>query len=658
MKSMTKTLNISDTLKLPTDIGTETLAILGRRGSGKSNTGTVLIEELIDAGQQVVLLDPKGEGWGLKAQGTAPGKDVVVFGEPEGDLPLREEHGEMIAEWVVTSGRSVVLSLAGFDSDTSIRRFVARFAERLFALKKKPENHGPLMVVIEEAHLFVPQRVDGAQADVVSRLQRLVRQGRSMGLGVTLIDQRAASVNKDVLTQIELLVCHQLTSPHDRKAIDAWIEANAEADQAAEFRRTLPTLQSGETWVWSPAKLKLFERVKVRRRSTFDSGATPILGKGTAKRPAMREVDLDALRGQLERVVEEKKANDPGELKKRIAELEKRDHQLSEIAELANRHGWDGVNNSKILSVFLDQALTDARKKSKVVEKPVMTEAEIARVEKMHVDAANRVMEIVERLEKAAEQLKESQSTAGSLLSRMGQYVTDFKSASVAPPVRRSEQAFYDATLGEPFHKVVIDKHSVERLGRRSGAKFIVGTSSDLPRPKFDARAVIIDEMPGLSKPQQRILDAVAWWNSIGVGQPSRAQVGFVAGIKPTGGHFSNTIGPLSSRGLIQYAGDGVQLTTDGRAAAGVPRKETTLVEYHRMIRKLIKTGASTRLLDAVIRAGGDDISVHDLGHVTGIDPTGGHFSNSIGPLSTLGLIQRNKGVITPTRLLFPEGLT
>jgi len=42
---------------------------------------------------------------------------------------------------------------------------------------------------------------------------------------------------------------------------------------------------------------------------------------------------------------------------------------------------------------------------------------------------------------------------------------------------------------------------------------------------------------------------------------------------------------------------------------------------------------------------------------LTGIDPAGGHFSNSIGPLGTLGLITRTGGVVFPTELLFPESL-
>ena len=62
-------------------------------------------------------------------------------------------------------------------------------------------------------------------------------------------------------------------------------------------------------------------------------------------------------------------------------------------------------------------------------------------------------------------------------------------------------------------------------------------------------------------------------------------------------------------------------------------------------------------ILDAVIRRGGAEVANEELGREVGIDHTGGHFSNTIGPLSTLGLIERRSGVVRPTEILFPKGL-
>jgi polynucleotide 5'-kinase involved in rRNA processing len=55
---VTGKLQIAKDLALPIGAVTQTIAILGVRGSGKTNTGVVFAEELLDAKQQVVIIDP------------------------------------------------------------------------------------------------------------------------------------------------------------------------------------------------------------------------------------------------------------------------------------------------------------------------------------------------------------------------------------------------------------------------------------------------------------------------------------------------------------------------------------------------------------------------------------------------------------------------
>jgi uncharacterized protein len=52
-------LRIADNLKLPLNAITETFAVMGIRGSGKTHTATVLAEEMLTAGQP--LLDKERE---------------------------------------------------------------------------------------------------------------------------------------------------------------------------------------------------------------------------------------------------------------------------------------------------------------------------------------------------------------------------------------------------------------------------------------------------------------------------------------------------------------------------------------------------------------------------------------------------------------------
>lgn len=158
---------------------------------------------------------------------------------------------------------------------------------------------------------------------------------------------------------------------------------------------------------------------------------------------------------------------------------------------------------------------------------------------------------------------------------------------------------------------------------------------------------------------EQRVLDAIAQMEAIGVDEPSTAAVGMLAGIDPTGGYFSNTIGPLSTDGLVIRGAGCCRLTDEGRAAAHAPQAALDMASYHDMLRSVVrkKGGATLRMLDALIEAGPGGITAEALGQRVSIDHTGGYFSNTIGPLSTLGLIERRAGVVTSTPLLFPEAL-
>lgn len=83
-------LRIAPDLVLPLDFVTSTSAILAQKGSGKSYTASVEAEELLAAGQQVVVLDPTGAWWGLRAgaDGVSAGFPIAVLGGDHGDIPL------------------------------------------------------------------------------------------------------------------------------------------------------------------------------------------------------------------------------------------------------------------------------------------------------------------------------------------------------------------------------------------------------------------------------------------------------------------------------------------------------------------------------------------------------------------------------------------
>jgi hypothetical protein len=315
---MTKSaLRLADDLTLPADAVTQTFAIFGKRGSGKTNGATVLVEELLTAHLPVVILDPVDAWWGLKASfnGKGPGFPIYVFGGAHGDLPLEASAGAMIADLVAHERLPLVLSMKLW-SVGERARFVTDFAKRLLQV-----NTEPVMMVLEEADAFIPQRPGKGEEAMLGAMDRLVRWGRQSGVGCTIVTQRSAKVNKDVTTQAETLIAFRTTGPQDREAIDAWIKYHAGDEQRQEVLSTLPTLPNGTAWVWSPEWLGVLQKVAVRRRATFDSAATPKVGQKTTQPKKLASVDLERLRTQMAETVEKAKADDPRELRKTIAEL-------------------------------------------------------------------------------------------------------------------------------------------------------------------------------------------------------------------------------------------------------------------------------------------------------------------------------------------------
>src|SRR5262249_9801863 len=65
----------------------------------------------------------------------------------------------------------------------------------------------------------------------------------------------------------------------------------------------------------------IFQKVKVRARETFDSSATPEVGKRLQPPKKLAEVDLGKLRERISATIERAKADDPELSRHRIADL-------------------------------------------------------------------------------------------------------------------------------------------------------------------------------------------------------------------------------------------------------------------------------------------------------------------------------------------------
>jgi len=373
-----KGLRISEDLVLPLDAVTQTFGILAMRGAGKTNLARVMAEEMYAAKIPFVAVDPVGSWWGLRSSrdGNGAGIEIPIFGGRKQDVPLEKTGGALIADLVVGDRLSCVLDVSEFSEGDKIR-FLIDFAERLYR-----KNQDPLHLFLEEADDYCPQRPFREQARLLRSWENIVRRGRARGLGITMITQRSASLNKSVLTQVETLFVLRTTSPQDRKAIAAWVEFHG---QAKELLASLEGLKNGEAWVWSPSWLRTTARVLTRRSTTFDSGATPKDVHGARPPANLADVDLGAIKTRMAETIERAKAEDPRELRKKILELER---------ELKARPAAETKIERVEVPVVTDSQLATVRG---IVEAFQQRSAEVFRASEVLAQAGNELSSALKR---------------------------------------------------------------------------------------------------------------------------------------------------------------------------------------------------------------------------------------------------------------------
>jgi len=318
-------LRISRELTLPIDYVTKTCGILAQRRKGKTYTASVLAEELVAAKQPFVALDPTGAWWGLRssANGVKAGLPVVILGGRHGDTPLERTDGKFVAELVVDHPGYYVIDFSLFESNEAERQFAADFMERLYRIKGQEGKDFPMHLFIDEADRFAPQRPQPGDQRMLGAAEAIVRRGGLRGLGTTLVSQRAAVVNKNVLEQVDILILLRTVGPNDRKAVDEYVVSHGTDEERKALAGSLSSLELGEAWVWEPgADEPLFDRIHIRERRTFNSSATPKPGEHRVEPKRLAEVDLEEIKKRMAATIERAKASDPKELQALVKRLQ------------------------------------------------------------------------------------------------------------------------------------------------------------------------------------------------------------------------------------------------------------------------------------------------------------------------------------------------
>jgi DNA helicase HerA-like ATPase len=177
---------------------------------------------------------------------------------------------------LIKPGQATIINLKGINPDAQ-EIVVYKLCKDLFELRKQ-NKISPFFLVIEEAHNYAPERSFG-ETKASKILRDIASEGRKFGLGLCVVSQRPARVDKSVLSQCSTQIILKVTNPNDLKALSSSIEG-----LTAEAEKEIKNLSIGTALITGITDLPLF--VTVRPRRTKHGGdAVDILGMQT-KEPA------------------------------------------------------------------------------------------------------------------------------------------------------------------------------------------------------------------------------------------------------------------------------------------------------------------------------------------------------------------------------------
>jgi len=299
------------TVDLPVvDILTGRGFVTGKSGSGKSNTASVIIENLLSANFPVLIVDTDGEYYGLKQE-----FELLHAGaDDECDIQVSPEHAERLATLALEQNVPIILDVSGYLDDAASDELVTEVAKHLFAKEKKLKK--PFLMLIEECHEYIPEK--GGMDEAGKMLIKIGKRGRKHGLGVVGISQRPADVKKDFITQCDWLVWHRLTWRNDTKVVGRIL--------GSEYADAIEDMGNGEGFLvtdWSES----IRRVQFHKKETFDAGATP--GLDDFERPDLKSVDGDLVSDLKE--ISDEKARQESRIADLRQEIDKKDARIRQL---------------------------------------------------------------------------------------------------------------------------------------------------------------------------------------------------------------------------------------------------------------------------------------------------------------------------------------
>lgn len=615
---MTKSIAIEpEPLCFPVKVLDQHMIFLGKTGSGKSSALRHVTEHLLHRNKRVCIFDPKGDWWGLKYSGDGKGAGfpVIAFGDFKNDkvqdVPINERSGKHIAELIATGNRPCMIGFRGW-MPGDMHKFWIDFASTLFN-----KNVGELYFVGDEFHNFAPKGkiLSPEVGKCIHWSNRLLSEGRGLGIVCALASQRPQKVHNDTLTSCETLAAMRVIHKADRDAVKDWLDGAGDEKTSREILGALAGMSRGEAYVWSPEIEFGPKRLTFPMFKTFDSFAPPQLQKRVIA-ASWADVDLDEVKEKLAAVIEEEKAKDPVELQKTIGELRVKIGQMERATPAA---------------------AAQPAGKTKIVEKGVITAKQIGAIDAV----IGKLDVLVPKTVGLTAELQSRLADAQALEASAKELQQGMQGILAAAAQVNAAQPVHTPTVRNPSGAAASSGHTANPARPAAGGRNV---GSSAPRK-------------GKRSPGERILDAIAWFEYLGIPEPEGAAVAFRAGYTFGGGGFNNPRGTLNTEGKIEYCSNGcLKFTPEGRKLAIFPAGEQSLEEFHNGILAVLPV-PEQRILTPLLTHYPGELTNEKLSEAAEYTNGSGGYNNPRGKLRTLGLIEYTKTGVKAQSILFPPGL-
>jgi len=178
---------------------------------------------------------------------------------PEDDGKVEKDLDDLIENWIGSEKPITILDLSGVPVDilhTIIGALLRILYEALFWARDLSQGgrNRPLLLVMEEAHLYLNNESKSMASNIV---QRIVKEGRKYGIGAMIVSQRPSEINPTILSQCGTFFALRLANATDRSHITSALSDNLEG-----LTNMLPTLRTGEAII-------LGEAVKLPMRTSI-----------------------------------------------------------------------------------------------------------------------------------------------------------------------------------------------------------------------------------------------------------------------------------------------------------------------------------------------------------------------------------------------------